>query len=58
MEPMNIYKALELSKKHCTAKFVENIDLVLRMGLDPRRPEQVLKIKKDGKRRRKRDDSL
>jgi len=41
--PMNIHKAVELVKKLSWAKFDESVEISLKLGLDPRKPNQSVK---------------
>ena len=43
LPPMNIHKAVELVKKLSWAKFDESVEISLKLGLDPRKPNQSVK---------------
>jgi len=42
-EKHNLSTAIQLAKKHATAKFKERVDVSIRLGVDPRKSDQVVR---------------
>ena len=43
LQPQNIYDALDIVKKSNWAKFDESVEIIVNLGVDPRKPNQAIK---------------
>lgn len=43
LSPQNIYDALDIVKKSAWSKFDETVEIIVNLGLDPRKPNQAIK---------------